>query len=227
MKNNKKFGKISAKGYYIALILCAAAIGISGYVYYRNANNVDDPIQDPPDASVVSPTEDNVEVVGPNGDNNGDHKDPDSDQVVSTDPVEDEVLKTCKPISGETIADYAMDCLAYNATTRDWRTHDGIDIAAEAGATVCAAADGTVYNVYTDATMGTPVVIRHMDGYVTVYSSLGKDVSVSAGDTVTMGQAIGCVGNTALLETAIGDHLHFSVTCNGEAVDPEDFFELN
>ena len=41
--------------------------------------------------------------------------------------------------------------------------------------------------------------------------------------TVSAGEKIGTVGCTALLETAIGDHLHFSVTCNGEVVDPEDF----
>ena len=35
MSNQKKF---SAKGYYIALALCAAAIGVSGYLYYRNLN---------------------------------------------------------------------------------------------------------------------------------------------------------------------------------------------
>ena len=35
--SNKK-NRFSAKGYYIALVLCAAAIGVSGYLYYRNAD---------------------------------------------------------------------------------------------------------------------------------------------------------------------------------------------
>ena len=39
MSDNKRSGRgVFGKGYYIALILCAAAIGISGYLYYRNAN---------------------------------------------------------------------------------------------------------------------------------------------------------------------------------------------
>ena len=29
-----------------------------------------------------------------------------------------------------------------------------------------------------------------------------------------------------LLETALGDHLHFGVTCEGICIDPEDFFKL-
>ena len=31
------------------------------------------------------------------------------------------------------------------------------------------------------------------------------------------------VGSSALLESSIGDHLHFSVTCNGELMDPNQF----
>jgi murein DD-endopeptidase MepM/ murein hydrolase activator NlpD len=123
--------------------------------------------------------------------------------------------------------DYAMDCLCYNPTTRDWRTHDGMDYAAAAGTQVLAAADGTVYTVFEDERMGTTVVICHEDGYVTTYSSLDAQVAVSVGDVVHLGDVIGCVGSTALMESAIGDHVHFSVTCNGEAVDPDVFFQLN
>ena len=40
MSDKKKnfLSKLGDKGYYIALILCATAIGLSGYLYYRNAN---------------------------------------------------------------------------------------------------------------------------------------------------------------------------------------------
>jgi hypothetical protein len=45
MSDNKKtgFGRYG-KGYYIALVLCAAAIGITSYVYYRNT---EDALRDP------------------------------------------------------------------------------------------------------------------------------------------------------------------------------------
>jgi len=122
--------------------------------------------------------------------------------------------------------EYAMDCLTYNPTTRDWRTHDGVDIAADAGTAVCAAADGTVYTVYDDDTMGVTVVIRHEDGYATSYACLAEEVAVKPGDTVTMGQAIGAVGQTALMESAIGHHLHFSVTLNDESISPADFLSI-
>ena len=218
MSNQKKSFSFSGKGYYIALVLCAVAIGISGFLYYRNVSNNEDPNLDLPA----------INTDGTGNNETGDPTDPtqgSQDPTQGTTPTKPSQMKTTRPVAGETVADYAVDCLAYNPTTRDWRTHNGIDIAAEAGTAVCAAADGTVYTVYQDETMGTTVVIRHSDGYITKYSSLAEDVPVSPGQTVTVGQTIGTVGQTALLEVAIGDHLHFSVTCNGENVDPEQFLE--
>ena len=130
------------------------------------------------------------------------------------------------PVDGETVAGYAMDCLSYNPTTRDWRVHNGVDITAQEGTPVLAAADGVVYTTYDDDTLGTTVVIRHDDGYVTMYSSLDDTLSVKAGDAVKLGQTIGHVGDSALLESAIGDHVHFCVTKDGSSIDPERFFEL-
>ena len=60
-----------------------------------------------------------------------------------------------------------------------------------------------------------------------MYSSLDADVTVSAGDEVELGQHIGYVGSSALLETSIGDHVHFCVTLNDSSVNPADFFALS
>ena len=220
MSNKNKGRSFSGKGYYISLIMCSVAIGISGYLYYQNANP-DDPQLDNPNVDVVNPSDD-VAVVGPNP------TVPDATEGTKPQsPTGDKKpTKTTMPVAGQTVAGYAMDCLSYNATTRDWRVHNGIDIAAEAGTPVLAAADGTVYTTYEDDTMGSTVVIHHSGGYVTVYASLDNALKVSPGDIVTAGQAIGTVGNTALLESAIGDHVHFSVSCNDKSVDPAEFLEL-
>ncbi len=218
----KKFkDSFGAKGYYIALILCAVAIGISGYLYYRNTN----PKNENPDQSVIStdPNSGNIQAGVTL---------PVPDGTKPTDPSGEAPTEPTKkpntirlPLSGTTVSAFSMDALSYNQTTRDWRTHNGIDIAAEAGTKVCAAADGSVYSVYEDDSMGTTVVIRHDGGYTTTYSSLDKQVTVKTGDTVTAGQPIGLVGDSALLETAIGDHLHFSVSCNGKYVNPDEFLK--
>ena len=205
----------AGKGYYITLILCAAAIGIAGYLYYRNASKAPEQLQSPTLSADATVSQD-VQAIAP------------SEGMPATDATTPPVTgskpeKTAHPVSGSTVADYSMDALCYNPTTRDWRVHDGMDIAAQAGSPVCAAADGTVYTVYEDETMGMTVVISHSGGYTTKYASLSQDVTVAAGDTVTVGQTIGYVGNTALLESAVGDHVHFSVSCGGELLDPLDF----
>ncbi len=207
------------KGYYIALVLCAVAIGISGYVYYHNADevdslqNLDTPVIST-DASKTNKQTQPSETASAN-----------ATQPQATQNTKPAVTKTatCAPVEGEILAEYAMECLGYNETTRDWRVHNGVDIAAQTGSKVCAAADGKVYTVYDDDQMGTTVVIRHDNGYTTKYSSLAEEVSVAAGDTVKMGDAIGCVGTTALMEHALGDHVHFSVTQNDEPMDPMEF----
>ena len=212
MKNFRKF--MSGKGYYIALILCAVAIGISGYLYYRNA---DETKKTDKTVSVSATDAGNLPVTGTQ---------PISGQTKPKDPVTvTKPLQTASPVEGETVMVYAVDQLSYNPTTRDWRTHNGVDIAAKEDAPVCAAADGIVQKVYVDDTMGTTVVISHDGGYMTTYASLAKEVSVAEGDKVALGQKIGTVGETTLLENAIGSHVHFSVTCNDAPVDPADFLK--
>lgn len=216
MSNKKSSSGISAKGYYIALVLCAVAIGIAGFLYYRNTDPQDASLMDPQPTAQVDATQNNdVQAVASQ-----------PQEQLEQQPTVDLSKKPSvvkQPLSGQTIAEYSMDALSYNQTTRDWRVHDGMDIAAEAGTQVCAAADGTVYTVYEDETMGMTVVIRHDGDYTTKYASLAKEVSVKAGDTVKAGQVIGTVGTTALLESGIGDHVHFSVSCDGTLVDPVDF----
>ena len=211
--SNKK-NRFSAKGYYIALVLCAAAIGVSGYLYYRNA---DEKSADVPAAAIHEESQEASAAVKRPGQV--------PEVTVATEPATEpkQPLKTAAPVEGEPVAEYSMECLSYNETTRDWRVHSGCDLAAEAGTEVRAAADGEVYTVYEDDEMGMTVVIRHQDGYTTHYASLSEEVFVKAGDQVSLGQPIGTVGSTALMESALPEHVCFSVTRDGEFVDPAEF----
>ena len=211
MSDNKHGRGFGGNGYYIALVLCAAAIGITSYVY--SSGREDDAVQA---ANVpVSITEAaDLPTAG----------------TAATAPAETAAptagrLATQAPVQGEVLSGYAMEVLSYNQTTRDWRVHNGVDFAAAAGTAVTAAADGEVYTVYEDDQMGMTVVIRHEGGYTTRYSSLGADVAVSAGQPVSMGQTIGTVGTSALMENALGDHVHFTVTKDDEPVDPMEFLQ--
>ncbi len=127
------------------------------------------------------------------------------------------------PLVGETVAAFSMDELVYSETMGDWRTHDGIDIAAEPGTQVCAACAGTVIDLRSDDLMGMTVVLSHDGGFDTIYANLQDEPTVEIGDAVAAGQVIGSVGRTALGEALEPSHLHFAVTKNGEFIDPQEF----
>ena len=224
MSDNKR-SRRGGQGYYIALILCAAAIGITGYVYYRNANvsqevSVEETVAEIP--ALIPQTED-VPVIAtqpPRQPTTAESSE------AATEPTQKKALKTISPVSGAEISGYSMEALSYNQTTRDWRVHNGVDLAAEDGAQICAAADGQVYTVYEDDAMGNTVVIRHADGYTTKYASLGENLTVKPGDVVTMGQTIGYASDSAIVESTLGSHVHFSVTRNDTPMDPAEFLAL-
>ena len=235
--SKKNFG-IGAKGIVLIAVLAAAAIGIAGYLFSRNSvqevtmqepmiDNMAVSTQEPPSVteSATIPTASSLPQVKTSEPVQDTTPQPSVPQTTGA-PVKKN-FTTTSPVSGDTIGDYAMDCLSYNETTRDWRTHNGIDLAAGDGAPVCAAADGTVYTTYEDDTMGFTVVIRHDGGYTTKYSSLKEELAVKPGDAVTMGQTIGYAGDTALIETVMGSHVHFSVTYQDQPMDPEEFLALS
>lgn len=129
------------------------------------------------------------------------------------------------PVSGEVTQEYSPGALAYSRTMDDWRTHHGVDIGAEMGAKIKAAADGTVKSVVKDDLMGTVVTIEHSGGVTTVYANLAATPTVKAGDSVTMGAVIGSVGDTALGEISEPAHLHLEAYRDGKEIDPRTLVE--
>ena len=220
----------SNRGYYIALIGCAAAIWITGYVFYRNQNQPEAVSNVETYTDILAGTlgTEDVAVIATEPAPNKTTKPSIPQGTTSTTPAvtEGRRMKTMSPVAGEEIFGYSMEALSYNQTTRDWRVHNGVDLAAEAGSEVCAAADGEVYTVYEDDAMGSTVVIRHDDGFTTRYSSLAENLTVKPGDKVTMGQTIGYAADSAIVESTLGSHVHFSVTCYDETIDPAAFLSM-
>jgi murein DD-endopeptidase MepM/ murein hydrolase activator NlpD len=98
------------------------------------------------------------------------------------------------------------------------RMHKGIDIAADEGTPIHAAAGGVVtYSAWNDGGYGNLIEITHPDGTITLYAHNSR-LLVREGQRVRQGQQISEMGNTGF---STGPHLHFEIRRPGQgAVNP-------
>ena len=94
--------------------------------------------------------------------------------------------------------------------------HQGLDIGANMGTPVTAAASGTIISAGWYGGYGNYILIDHGGGMSTGYGHLSR-IYVANGQQVQRGQAIGAVGSTG---ASTGPHLHFEVRISGKPVDP-------
>lgn len=127
------------------------------------------------------------------------------------------------PCDGEVVAECSLEELVFCAAMDDWRTHNGVDIAAREGAPVKASENGVVSRVYEDELLGVVVVIDHRDGISSIYGNLQSVDFINAGTKVSRGDIIGGVGKAGSLEANDEPHLHFEIQANGEYKNPKDY----
>ena len=240
---------LEGKGFYAAVLVCVAAIGVSGFYLLRSAGVPAGPDNAPasgtasvtvtpsptpkatpsprPSASQKpaaspSPAVTPPSVTAPSlSPSQPAQPSASPSPVPSIVPARPTALVYTWPVKGAVLADFSLETLAYDETMGDWRTHSGLDIAAATGSSVLATADGTVSKVYSDDLMGTTVVIDHGNGMVSSYANLQTTPTVAEGDVVHTGTVIGAVGATAIAESGRPAHLHFELSEDGIAVDPE------
>lgn len=227
---------ISGKGFYLVVLVCVAAIALSGWYLVQGVrgglgDTLDQPVSgsaaiadkpsaqptprpaakpsDPPAAA--SARLETAPSAAP------------SVQPAPTPTPAPAPLVFTWPVKGEIVAGFSVEALAYNETMGDWRTHNGLDIAADRGAQVLAAAAGTVSALYQDDLMGTVVEIDHGQGLVSQYANLAATPTVKVGDVVSTGTIIGSVGGTAALESGLASHIHYALLKEGYPVDPADY----
>lgn len=101
------------------------------------------------------------------------------------------------------------------------RLHEGVDIAAPAGAGVRATLGGTVTRTGFSLSYGRYVEVAHADGLTSFYAHLGRTgEGIKPGVPVAAGQVIGYVGGTG---RSTGSHLHFELRKDGKPLNPASF----
>lgn len=239
---------VLGKGFYIVLFLCVATIGISGYYLIRSATADPAPDIEPvtgnptvvlPDQSAAAPSLPSTHApAGPEASHRQETAKPSQSAQAEAPKEEAPKEETPAPVSspldqapavytwpvkGQIIHGYSLEVLAYDETMGDWRTHSGVDIAADEGFRVMAISDGTVQTLYQDDLMGNTVVVDHGNGLTSTYCNLADTLSVAPGDPVETGTVLGVVGSSAIAESARESHLHLEIAQNGVPVDPANY----
>ena len=94
--------------------------------------------------------------------------------------------------------------------------HSGVDLIAEYGTPIVAAAGGKVTAAGYADYFGLRVAITDSYGLVEIYAHM-SDASVNVGDSIQQGQKVGLVGSTGL---SVGSHLHLQLEVGGVPTDP-------
>jgi murein DD-endopeptidase MepM/ murein hydrolase activator NlpD len=132
----------------------------------------------------------------------------------------DRSTKVTAPSSGDTNVTPEVSSgfgVRHDPINGSQRFHTGIDIAAQEGSPVLAAAPGIVRRVGPRGGYGNAVEIDNGRGISTIYGH-ASSLKVKEGDSVKAGEPVALVGHTG---RATGPHLHFEVRKDGKPIDPQ------
>ncbi len=220
---------IKNKAFYIALVVCLVALGLTSYATVTRLNQNDTLTQSIPESSSstvsFSAVDQTVSDVSYPRDSSSLEEENPPVATATDSPVDDDSVLVgaapffTLPVAGEIIKEYDPKALQYSETYKDWRLHLGIDFAGEQGSAVFSCAQGVVEDVYNDSDLGTVVAIDHGQGIVAFYCGLNAKPLVKAGEQVESGKQIGVI-DTVPTECVEQPHLHFYMEKDGEPVSP-------
>lgn len=237
--DNKTDNKIVSKkrtkrlpGFYIALTCCVLAVGLAGFL----SQNASAPEQETKHTAKVVTAPATMPPAAPEAEEAAaPEAEPEAEQASA---IQEYAVDNPDTVPAATVVNaedggsmgdpvppaavltgFSGGALTYSETFSDWRTHNGVDIAADVGCSVSAAADGTVTDTGKGA-FGGYVTVDHGGGITAVYAQLG-DISVMPGDAVKAGSVIGTIAEPH--GESGTPHLHYEIIKNGSYVDPEEY----
>ena len=238
------FGKSrgASRGFYIALAISVAAVGTVTYLTLSRLNRTPDAEPSNPNTLENSTSWSIPEVSSTTKPETGVPKDTPTVTPESSEPPVQELpssepessVPTVKPsqnvqkpagafmipVTGDIVNPFSNGELVKSKTLKEWRTHDGIDIRAAEGTPVKSANDGKVADIREDSKWGVTIEVEYPEGITAIYCGLGSDVKVKKGQEVKMGDVLGSVGNSSIVESGEESHLHLGMKKDGEWIDP-------
>ena len=123
------------------------------------------------------------------------------------------------PVVGNVLINYSMDKTVYFPTLDQYKYNPAIVIAANEGDMITAAAAGKVTSVFEDPQIGQAVTMDLGNGYEITYGQL-KEILVSEGSYVSMGDMIASVAAPTKYYSIEGTNVYFKLTKDGNPVSP-------
>ena len=123
------------------------------------------------------------------------------------------------PVVGNVLINYSMDKTVYFPTLDQYKYNPAIVIAANEGDMITAAAAGKVTSVFEDPQIGQAVTMELGNGYEVTYGQL-KEILVSEGSYVSMGDMIAKVAAPTKYYSIEGTNVYFRLTKDGSPINP-------
>ncbi len=101
--------------------------------------------------------------------------------------------------------------------------HLAVDIALAKDTPIKAILNGTVLFADWTPTTGNVIILRHNNGFISVYKHLAS-MTAAQGDVVRTGEVIALAGSTGKESTGV--HLHFELWKDGYPIDPTQFIQF-
>lgn len=130
------------------------------------------------------------------------------------------------PVQGNILLEYNMDNTIYFSTLNQYKTNPALVIQGTEYAPVVAAAKGVVTEISDNEELGVYMKMAIGDNYEVTYGQI-INPAVEVGETVEAGKTIACVNEPSRYYEKEGYNLYFSVTKDGEPVDPMEFLVLS
>lgn len=123
------------------------------------------------------------------------------------------------PLVGNVLINYSADKSVYFPTLQQYKCNPALVIAASAGESVKAAANGMVTKIYNDPMTGQTVVMSLGNGYELTYGQL-QEVTVSEGTYVAEGEIFAQIAEPTRYFTVEGSNLYLKLTKDGTPMNP-------
>ncbi len=230
------------KGFYLVLALCIVGASAAAWATAkRTITSIDkhsqntqisisssssDPavVTDAPQSNIEKPKESSSSQVSAASSSSASSKPekaekPTASSQSGSTPKTEPIVYTLPMASSEVIEPYSDGELVKNKTLGVWRAHNAIDLKGTAGEKVSAVCSGVITSMGTDPLWGGYIEVKNADGISARYTGVVVDKSLKKGDNVRGGQSLGTLGEIPA-ENDKGVHLHFSMSKDGESVDP-------